>query len=187
MSKLTPDELRARRRIYAARYVAKHPDRVKASQAKWSKANPKKRAEASRRYAQKYPDEIRLRQQAKRRAAPEKHVAEVIAWQQRNPDKVAVKQARYMKEHADRVNARTARRYAAKTNATPTWADQDLIEQTYTLARLLTEHTGEQYQVDHEVPLRSRLVCGLHVENNLQVIPKRANQLKGNRYWPDMP
>ncbi|CAB5178539.1 hypothetical protein UFOVP158_10 [uncultured Caudovirales phage] len=29
--------------------------------------------------------------------------------------------------------------------------------------------------------------CGLHVENNLQVIPAESNIKKGNHFWPDMP
>jgi hypothetical protein len=37
------------------------------------------------------------------------------------------------------------------------------------------------------VPLRSKLVSGLHVENNLRVIPARENNQKKNKHWPDMP
>jgi len=34
---------------------------------------------------------------------------------------------------------------------------------------------------------REANVCGLHVEHNLQVIPRSVNQSKNNRRWPDMP
>ena len=41
--------------------------------------------------------------------------------------------------------------------------------------------------VDHIVPLNSPIVCGLHNEFNLQIIPPATNYHKSNNYWPDMP
>lgn len=46
---------------------------------------------------------------------------------------------------------------------------------------------GELWVVDHIVPIKSQIVCGLHNEFNLQVIPSRDNRAKSNRYWPHMP
>lgn len=80
-----------------------------------------------------------------------------------------------------------ARRHAAKLRATPSWADDDKIAQFYCLRETMEKIFGRKYCVDHIVPLKSSLVCGMHVENNLQVISYRENALKGNWRWPQMP
>ena len=36
------------------------------------------------------------------------------------------------------------------------------------------------------MPLNHPLVCGLHVQNNLQLLPLAENIRKGNNWWPDM-
>lgn len=40
--------------------------------------------------------------------------------------------------------------------------------------------------VDHIVPKISPVVCGLHVDWNLQVLHWLPNARKGNFWWPDM-
>lgn len=50
----------------------------------------------------------------------------------------------------------------------------------YHLARLRTQATGVKHHVDHIIPLQSDVVCGLHVENNLRVIPATMNIRKSN-------
>ena len=71
--------------------------------------------------------------------------------------------------------------------AKPAWANDFFIREAYHLAKLRTLATGYPWHVDHIVPLKSDLVCGLHVEHNLQVIPASENVRKQNFYWPDMP
>ena len=63
------------------------------------------------------------------------------------------------------------------------------MEEIYDLAARKTAlKTGgvDRWEVDHIVPLQSPIVCGLHVEHNLQVIPASKNRSKHNRHWPDM-
>lgn len=69
--------------------------------------------------------------------------------------------------------------------ATPCWANHQLMGEIYVIAKQLTESTGIQHQVDHIVPLRGRTVCGLHCEANLQAIPAKDNLNKSNHHWPD--
>ena len=130
------------------------------------------------------------------RAHPEMNAAHSAAWRGRHPEIAAqrlailrAKWAGYKKPPAV-ANAQNAKRRAAKLRASCKWANSFFIQEAYALARLRTEQrTGgvAKWHVDHIVPLRSKLVCGLHVENNLQVIPASENHKKLNRYWPDMP
>lgn len=53
------------------------------------------------------------------------------------------------------------------------------------LSKMRTEATGIQWSVDHVVPLQGKNVSGLHVWNNIQVIPKAHNQQKYNAYVSD--
>ena len=57
----------------------------------------------------------------------------------------------------------------------------DEIKNFYWLARDLKAVTGEEYHVDHIVPINGKNVCGLHVPWNLQVLPADINMSKGNR------
>ena len=52
----------------------------------------------------------------------------------------------------------------------------------YWLASDLFKVTGEEYHVDHIVPLVGVDVCGLHVPWNLQVLPSDLNLKKGNKH-----
>lgn len=71
--------------------------------------------------------------------------------------------------------------------ATPSWSDEAEILKVYEMAQRISRETGVEHHVDHIVPLKSKLVCGLHCEANLQVLPGRDNLAKLNRFWPDMP
>jgi len=58
------------------------------------------------------------------------------------------------------------------------------IKLVYSTCTKLTKTTGIQHHVDHIYPLTSDWVCGLHVENNLQILTEAENISKGNRVWP---
>lgn len=77
----------------------------------------------------------------------------------------------------ERVNARNARRRAAKLQRTPAWRNLDAITAIY-----ITCPKG--YDVDHIIPLQSKNVSGLHVESNLQCLPLSENRSKNNKFEP---
>ena len=79
-----------------------------------------------------------------------------------------------------------AQRRAMKYRAAPAWANRFFIEEIYDLARLRTKLTGFKWHVDHVVPLKSPIVCGLHWEGNLKVIPATENIKKKNHLLPSV-
>ncbi len=77
--------------------------------------------------------------------------------------------------------------YAALYKAWPKWANypeqyRAIYKEAQRLRRL-----GYKVHVDHTIPLRSDLVCGLHVPWNLQIISETKNYTKANKWWPDAP
>lgn len=140
--------------------------------AAWRKANPEKSKAIHDRYRANNPTKVD--------AARSK-------WAEANPENSCIRSARYRKKFPHRVNALNAAYQATKIRATPPWSNASKITECYAAAEILSMVTGDWYHVDHIVPLRSKVVCGLHCEANLRVLHGRDNQSKGNRWWPDMP
>lgn len=66
------------------------------------------------------------------------------------------------------------------------WRDDYVIAGMYEL-RDVFRRVGLQMEVDHIIPLKNDVVSGLHVHDNLQLMPRCENMEKGNWWWPDMP
>lgn len=92
----------------------------------------------------------------------------------------------YYAKNRSKLRAKESARRAQCKRATPAWANPAEIEAFYETADALGMWTGEWYEVDHIVPLVSKKVCGLHVQANMQVLPKSENARKRNLHWPDM-
>ena len=90
-----------------------------------------------------------------------------------NPDIARI----WRQANKQRVVLYTTRRRAAKLQRTPAWADATAIDAFY-----LDCPAG--MHVDHVIPLRGRLVSGLHVLNNLQYLANIDNMRKGNKFDP---
>jgi hypothetical protein len=110
-------------------------------------------------------------------------------WYANNTEKAKEASKVYGKQWAEKNRDKRAnteaRRRALKLLATPKWlTEQDLkdIQIEYSLSAWCSTVLGEEFHVDHIVPLKGKQVCGLHVPWNLQVIPARLNIAKGNRH-----
>lgn len=75
-----------------------------------------------------------------------------------------------------RIQAQVQSKYrAAKLNAIPKWADLNKIKEIY-------NKCPEGYHVDHVIPLQGKIVCGLHIDINLQYLTATENMKKSNKF-----
>lgn len=130
------------------------PECRKATQYRWNKKNPNCNKETSKKWYEKNKNKA--------------HQA-VKTWGENNRARKRFYVAQYR---------------ANKKQATPPWSDEREIALIYEKALHLTLETGIPHHVDHIYPLNSKYMCGLHVENNLQILTAKENIAKGNRTWP---
>ena len=179
----TPEYLRA----YRASYYAKNRERIKAYNARYRVEQKDKYDAQQLSYRKRNMENKRLAAAKWRAANPGRQISMQAQWRADNQERFKKRIKMWNQANKDKCNAWVARRRSAKFRATPKWANAFFISEAYHLAALRTKATGFAWHVDHIVPLRSKLVCGLHVEHNLQVIPASQNSRKKNYYWPNMP
>jgi hypothetical protein len=115
-----------------------------------------------------YGAEWAAKNKEKRRASAARSYA-------KNPEKALAATRNWRKANLsyDAFRAKTYRE--TKAARVPSWADLEKIKDIY-------KTCPEGYHVDHIIPLRGKLVSGLHVENNLQHLPAKENMKKRNFY-----
>jgi hypothetical protein len=131
---------------------------------------------------------------AKYREDNKEKIAEYLSYygteyRQANKDKIAIRMSEYRQTNKDKINTKTAKRRAIKLQALPKWLTKEELEQIkelYTCAQMFKLYTGQEYHVDHIVPLQGENVCGLHVPWNLQILPAKENMIKSNKLQEDI-
>ena len=184
---MNPEERRARRAAYMREYRRLYPEKVRASEASCREKRKAAQALLARAWYEKNMQLCKERARKHFEENREKHYHHTKQWRLLNREKELEIYRAWRRNNKDKSVAHVQKRNAAKLKATPIWANEFFIGEAYHLAKVRAKATGVAWHVDHIVPLRSKLVCGLHVEHNLRVIPAFENMTKGNRFWPDMP
>lgn len=171
-------------------------------QRRWNERNVEKRKQAKREWDLANPEKRKIHAARTYRIHAKKRNAHTREWLAKHPGKNTQYQSKYYKANREAISARKKKWYlnnkslnvsynkvyrGKKFSATPVWANLFFMQEAYALAALRTKITGSVWEVDHIVPIKSKLVCGLHCETNLRVITFAENRTKGNYYWPDMP
>ena len=164
----------------SAVWKQQNQERASKRYAEWAAKNRDKTRAASKRWNERHPGLAWQRRIAK--VGREVENERSRQWSAANREKARAWKARWKKANPEAVAAFTGKRRAALNNAIPAWANEQAILDIYRECRNHPDH-----HVDHIVPLVSKIVCGLHCEANLRIIPAVENYSKNNRRWPDMP
>lgn len=164
-----------------------NPEKMRAYRAKWAKANPTYEAEKVRAWAAANPEKRRASWQKANAEKATEHAARQRKWRNANRALARASEKAFREANPAYYRARESERRVIKAAAKPAWSIDFFVREAYDLAARRTQSTGIEWHVDHVVPLRSKLVSGLHSHTNLEVIPAVANVAKGNRHWPGMP
>ena len=145
--------------------------------------DPAKNAECKRLYreANKEAETARLKKYALENK--EKVNLAKRKWHKVNKEAQYALTSEWRKNNRARYNYLHAQRRAMKISATPKWlTDEDhvLMSDYYQMAKDLETVFPWKQHVDHIIPLKGKLVCGLHVPNNLQILSAWQNQIKNN-------
>jgi len=171
----------------AAEYRAANREVLRAACTIWRKANPEKSSAASMAWQLANPERVKAGYAARHAANPEARATRNKEYRDANPGRTSAQSAKWARENKAGKAVISSRYRASKLRAIPQWSNPDRVQDFYDSANGLSMLLGEWYEVDHIVPLQGKTVCGLHCEDNLQILHHAQNASKGNRAWPDMP
>lgn len=162
MTRVLSDEQKAAAKKRQKKYADANKEKVLKASSAWNKKNKGKMLEAAKRYVEKVKDDPDYKA---------KKAAITRSWAKNNPEKVA---------------EQSAKKRCSKLQRMPKWLSNDeviKIKSFYKVARMMSSTFSVTYHVDHIVPLRGKLVSGLHVPWNLRVIRSEQNMMKSNKFF----
>jgi hypothetical protein len=144
-----------------------HKEDVKAYDRKYYQANAGAKREAQRKYRQANAETVRERKRKYRQANAE-------------ADRKYARK-RYRSNTAAYIEAAAQRKRNIKHRTL--WGHAEIVS-LRKQCRAITKATGIPHHLDHVVPVKGKLVCGLNVPCNLRIITAAENLSKSNRFDP---
>jgi hypothetical protein len=133
-------------------------------------------------YRENNPEKIKEMYEIYYENNKEYYIEKAIHWALENPEKRRGIEDRYNKKTKKEKVARTANYRARKKQAMPVWLTEDQKKEI----KEIYKNRPDGYCVDHIVPIAGENVSGLHVPWNLQYLPARLNESKGNKFNPQI-
>lgn len=164
----------------ARKRYSKNPDKYRAISRKFREKNLEYCQEKSREYKELNRESINERRRKKYAENPEFYKEVRRKNYKRNAESCRAYARAYQSKNLKYYGKLNADRLYKINKATPPWANMEKIKEIY-------YKRPKGMHVDHIVPITSKIVCGLHCEQNLQYLTAEENTAKSNRHWPDMP
>lgn len=106
-------------------------------------------------------------------------------WKSDNKEQALEYSKQWARDNKDKRCSYEMNRHALKVATNLLKGDEwndFFIQEIYNQSKVLSEETGIKWEVDHIVPLQGEQVTGLHVWNNLQLLPASINRSKKNSF-----
>lgn len=171
---------RDRLRIHNSIEYKKNPEKFRARSIDYRNKNIEKSTERCNKWRVDNRDSLLEKRRVQYSLNPDKYRKNRTDYYSKNKEIEKSRQSAFRSKNSVFFGKLNKERFDSIKAATPKWANKKLINDMY-----LNRKRG--MHVDHIIPLKSKLVCGLHCEANLQYLGAVENIRKGNRYWPDMP
>lgn len=173
----------------SAIFRSNNPEKSRESSAKYRHKNPEKRKESVRRYCDDNKGRLNKIAAQYRKDHPDKRRKTIAKYNANHRYSVRARNAEWAARNPGKRTAKASKYRAKKLQAMPSWADNQYIEDLYSNCREAEHMFGAigldvKFNVDHIIPLQSDLVCGLHTEDNLQILSALENSIKGNHFIP---
>lgn len=156
-------------REWAKRHRVENPEKERARHKKYIEENRDKRREYEKQYAKNNPEKIRANSRRFYNTNKEKELERCKMWAKNN--------RKWMNHYSSLQRLLRKQAFAS-------WANEEKIIALYDESYKKTIETGILHHVDHIIPIRSKYVCGLHCEDNLQVLTAHENVKKSNKFRP---
>ena len=157
-----------KRKAYSKAYRKVNKDIIKAQKKAYYEANK---------------DRVKARVKAYRESNKEKIKAHQKLYRESNKEKIHIKNKSHYEANKEQYFARRNKRRALKIPALLPTTDDKLIQNLYKQRAEMTEKHGEEYHVDHIIPLS---IGGAHHQDNMRVITAKENLEKRDKYIPEL-
>lgn len=108
------------------------------------------------------------------------HLEKQKIYRQNNHNTILESNRKYINKNRDKIRAQDAERRAREIQATPKWTNKHIRK---ILAKIYSRVSRKNKRVaDHIIPLKNKLVAGLHVPWNLQILSLSNNCKKLNKF-----
>jgi 5-methylcytosine-specific restriction endonuclease McrA len=134
-------------------------------------------------YRETHKEEMATQSKAYYQDNREKRVIQMRAHYQDNKEERRIWMKAYYETHKEESCARSAKKRAIKVQAILPTTDNELMKRLYEQRAVMTEKYGEQYHVDHIIPLT---IGGAHHQDNMRVITAKENMEKKDKYIPEL-